>query len=106
MERRRLDRLAFQKALDDIAARESAGFGFSVKRLKDNFSRGVQLLADNELQPALPAQAFAVVKTADCQFVAGQSEEPGLPDIAALDLALLPQAIPRCEKLRLQPSTR
>src|SRR6202012_1750271 len=44
-----LDRLAFQKALDDIAANESAGFDFSVAVLKENFSRGVQLLADNEL---------------------------------------------------------
>ena len=57
-----LDRLAFQKALDDIAANETAGFDFSVKVLKDNFSRGVQLLADNELHPALPAEAFSVVK--------------------------------------------
>ncbi len=57
-----LDRLAFQKALDDIAASESAGFSFSVNVLKDHFSRGVQLLADNVLHPALPADAFAVVQ--------------------------------------------
>ena len=50
-----LDRLAFQKALDDIAADESAGFNFSLQVLKQDFSRGVQLLADNELNPALPA---------------------------------------------------
>ena len=49
-----LDRLAFQKALDDIAADESAGFNFSLQVLKPDFSRGVQLLADNELNPALP----------------------------------------------------
>jgi zinc protease len=49
-----LDRLAFQKALDDIAADESAGFAFSLQVLKQDFSRGVQLLADNELNPALP----------------------------------------------------
>ena len=48
-----LDRLAFQKALDDIAANESAGFNFSVRVLKNDFSRGVELLADNELNPAL-----------------------------------------------------
>ncbi len=49
-----LDRLAFQKALDDIAANESAGTSFSLQVLSENFERGVQLLADNELSPALP----------------------------------------------------
>ena len=74
-----LDRLAFQKALDDIAANESAGFGFSLQVLKQNFSRGVQLLADNELNPALPEQAFNVIKPQTAQFVAGQNEESRLP---------------------------
>lgn len=84
-----LDRLAFQKALDDIAANESAGYNFSVKVLKDHFSRGVQLLADNELHPALPAQAFAVVKQQTSQFVAGNLKSPGYRTSRALDLALL-----------------
>ncbi len=89
-----LDRLAFQKALDDIAANESAGFSFSVKILKDNFSRGVQLLADNELHPALPAQAFAVVQKQTAQFVAGNLQSPGYRTSRALDLALLPSGDP------------
>lgn len=89
-----LDRLAFQKALDDIAANESAGYNFSVKVLKDNFSRGVQLLADNELHPALPPQAFAVVKQQTSQFVAGNLESPGYRTSRALDLALLPPGDP------------
>lgn len=89
-----LDRLAFQKALDDIAANESAGFSFSVKILKDNFSRGVQLLADNELHPALPAQAFAVVQQQTSQFVAGNLQSPGYRTSRALDLALLPAGDP------------
>ncbi len=53
-----LDRLAFQKALDDLAASESAGFEFSLQVLKQDFDQGVQLLADNELNPALPARGF------------------------------------------------
>jgi len=85
-----LNRLAFQKALDDIAATESAGYGFSVKVLKDHFSRGVQLLADNELHPALPAPAFAVVRKQTSQFVAGNLKSPGYRTSRALDLALLP----------------
>ncbi len=85
-----LDRLAFQKALDDIAANESAGASFSLSVLKDHFARGVELLADNELHPALPAQAFEVTKQQTVQFVAGQLQSPGYRTSRALDLALLP----------------
>jgi len=85
-----LDRLAFQKALDDIAANESAGYGFSLSVLKEHFSRGVQLLADNELHPALPAEAFAVVQKQSEEFVAGNLQSPGYRTSRALDLALLP----------------
>jgi len=89
-----LDRLAFQKALDDIAANESAGYSFSVQVLKENFSRGVELLADNELHPALPAEAFAVVKDQTTQFVSGNLKSPGYRTSRALDLALLPAGDP------------
>lgn len=89
-----LDRLTFQKALDDIAANESAGYSFSVKILKDNFSRGVQLLADNELHPALPEQAFPVVKEQTAQFAAGNLNSPAYRATRALDLALLPAGDP------------
>ena len=89
-----LDRLAFQKALDDIAANETAGYNFSVQVLKENFSRGVELLADNELHPALPAEAFAVVKDQTTQFVAGNLKSPGYRTSRALDLALLPAGDP------------
>jgi zinc protease len=89
-----LDRLAFQKALDDIAANETAGFNFSVQVLKENFSRAVELLADNELHPALPAEAFAVVKDQTSQFVAGNLKSPGYRTSRALDLALLPAGDP------------
>jgi zinc protease len=89
-----LDRLAFQKALDDIAANESAGYEFSVQVLKDHFSRAVELLADNELHPALPAEAFAVVKDQTTQYVAGNMKSPGYRTSRALDLALLPAGDP------------
>jgi zinc protease len=89
-----LDRIAFQKALDDIAANESAGYSFSLSVLKDNFSRGVELLADNELHPALPAQGFAVVQQQTAQFVAGNLESPGYHTSRALDVALMPTGDP------------
>jgi zinc protease len=89
-----LDRLAFQKALDDIAANESAGYSFSLSVLKDNFSRGVQLLADNELHPALPEKAFEVVKQETTQYVAGNLESPEYRTSRALDVGLLPAGDP------------
>ena len=60
-----LDRIAFQKALDDIAASESAGPNFSLKVLKQDFPRGVELLADNELHPASTCRCFQDCAGAD-----------------------------------------
>jgi zinc protease len=89
-----LDRLAFQKALDDIAAQESAGFEFSLRVLKQDFPRGVQLMADNELNPALPEQAFNVLKPQTAQFIAGQLRSPGYRAGRALEAALFPPKDP------------
>jgi zinc protease len=89
-----LDRVAFQKALDDIAAEESAGFEFTLQVLKQDFPRGVQLLADNELNPALPEQAFNVLKPQTAQFVAGQMKSPGYRAGRALEVALFPPKDP------------
>jgi zinc protease len=50
----------------------------------------VQLLADNELNPALPDRAFSVLKPQTAQFVAGQLRSPGYRAGRALDTALLP----------------
>jgi zinc protease len=89
-----LDRLAFQKALDDIAASENAGFDFSLRVLKSDFSRGVQLLADNELNPSLPADAFDIVKKQNADFVAGELQSPGYRSGRALAEGLLPPGDP------------
>jgi zinc protease len=89
-----LDRLAFQKALDDIAANETAGHDFSLRVLKQDFSRGVQLLADNELHPALPEEAFNIIKQQTAQFVAGNLKSPGYRMQRAEDIGLLPKADP------------
>ncbi len=89
-----LDRLAYQKALDDIAASESAGSEFSLKVLKQYFTRGVQLLADNELNPALPEDGFKVVKQETGEFVAGNLTSPGYRTERALEKSLLPKGDP------------
>ncbi len=89
-----LDRIAFQKALDDIAANESAGYSFSLSVLKEYFSRGVQLLADNELHPALPEHAFMITREQEAQFLAGNLKSPGYRTARAIDMALLPSGDP------------
>jgi zinc protease len=89
-----LDRVAFRKALDDIAAGESAGTNFNLRVLKRYFSRGLALLADNELHPALPAKAFTIVQRETAQAVAGQLASPAYKASHALDEALLPAKDP------------
>lgn len=89
-----LDRLAFQKALDDIGAEESAGAGFSVQVLPPQFEQAVQLLAANELTPALPAKAFEILQSQLARTVAGQLESPGFLTHQALEGALFPKTDP------------
>ena len=89
-----MNRIAFQTALDDIAANESAGYSFSLSVLKQYFSRGVQLLADNELHPALPEKAFKITQMQTAQFVAGNMKSPGYKTSRALSMALLPAGDP------------
>ncbi len=85
-----LDRIAYQKALDDIAAGESAGSSFNLKVLKQYFDRGVQLLADNELNPAFPQDAFQIVRQQTAEEAEGQLQSPGYRFEKALEEALLP----------------
>ncbi|GAC1625321.1 MAG: pitrilysin family protein [Vulcanimicrobiaceae bacterium] len=85
-----LDRLAYQKALDDVAAQISAGPEFSLHVLAADFDRGTQLLADDELPPALPADAFAVVRKQTADSVAGERQSPSYFVQRAVSRALLP----------------
>jgi zinc protease len=89
-----LDRLAYQKALDDIAAHESGGTSFSLQVLPEHFDRGVQLLADNELHPAMPEEAFKIVQAQTARSVAGELQSPGFLSELALSKALFPPTDP------------
>ena len=73
-----LDRLAFQKALDDIGARESAGTDFSLQGLADSFDKGVQLLADNQLRPAPARRGLQNCARASRRHGGRPAPEPGL----------------------------
>ena len=85
-----LDQAQFQKALDDIAANESAGTDFSLQVLAENFDRGVELLAQNELQPALPEKAFGIVRAQAAAALPGELQSPGFLAGQALKAALFP----------------
>jgi zinc protease len=54
------------------------------------FARGVELLADNVLHPALPADAFNTVKQQTAEFLAGEIKSPGYQAEHALKRGLLP----------------
>jgi zinc protease len=89
-----LDRIAFQKALDDIGANESAGADFSLQVLPEQFERGVQLLADNELSPALPESDFKIIQSQLAASVAGELQSPDYIAGHALTTALFPKFDP------------
>jgi len=90
----KLDRIAFQQALDQIGAEEEAGIDFGVSALKEHFERAVELLADNQLHPALPQQAFEVVRQQVRDTVAGRLQSPGYLAQRALGKALYPKGDP------------
>lgn len=89
-----LDRSAFHKALDDIAATESAGDGFGLAVPTAGFDRGMQLLADNELHPALPESAFTVQQQTLSRTLAGELQSPQYKMFRALGRGLLPAGDP------------
>jgi zinc protease len=89
-----LDRLAFQKALDDIAATEQAGANFSLKVLTPQFEAGMKLLADNELHPAFPDQAFTVVRRQTAQGLVGLLQSPDYLFGRAVKKAVVPAGDP------------
>jgi len=90
-----MNRLQFQQALDQISARVSAGSSFSLAVPSAHFAEGIKLLADNELHPALPARAFAVVQKQTAGVVAGQLQSPAFLTALGLDKALLPANDPQ-----------
>ena len=86
-----LDRRAFQKALDDIGAEISVDTDFSVQVLAKHFDRGVELLADNLLHPALPEEAFKTLRKQVADEVAGELESPDYLTKRTLRASLLPR---------------
>jgi zinc protease len=89
-----LNRLQYQQALDAISARASAGSHFSLAVPSAHFADGMKLLADNELHPAMPRQAFALVQRQVAGIVAGQVKSPGFLFQIGVAKALFPAGDP------------
>jgi zinc protease len=101
-----LDRLAFQKALDDIAAQESAGTSFSLQVMAEHLDRGVELLADNLLRPAFPEKAFEVVKQETIGELRGLLKSPSYLSKRALLTGLYPKNDPVLRQATPETVTR
>jgi zinc protease len=85
------DRLSFQKVQDDIGADISAGTSFSLQVPANFFERGMELLADNLLNPALPESAFVIVKRETIDSLVGQMKSPAYRSNRILLEALFPK---------------
>jgi zinc protease len=85
-----LDRMQFQQALDAISAQETAGANFSLSVPAGHFAEGMKLLADNELHPALPQQAFVLMQRQQAGIWGGEVQSPEFLDELGMYKALLP----------------
>ena len=83
-----LDRLQLEQALDEIGAQAVAGTDFSVQTLTKDFDRGTALLADNELRPRLPEDAFRIVRDRTALVAAQSDKSPAHLTIRGLRQAL------------------
>ena len=89
-----MDRLAFEQELDAIGAHENAGADFEMQTLSGDFDRGVELLAANQLQPALPATALPILRGQLTQVVNARNRSPGHLAQHGLRAAVFPKNDP------------
>jgi len=89
------DRKGFQTQLDAIAANARLGTAFTLRVQAKDFERGMELLADGLLHPALAPGAFTVVQAAEKQSVAVANKLPKTKADLAQRLALYPPGDPR-----------
>ncbi len=77
---------AYVARLDAISATVKNGFDFTLDVPSSRFERGMALLAEDELHPALDAKSFAIVKASRVAALAGDANNPDhLAQIASAD---------------------
>jgi len=69
-------RVALQAQFDAIAATVTNGFAFTLDVPRASFDRGMQLLADDQVHPALDAKSFAVVQGERVDTLTGDATNP------------------------------
>ena len=94
-----LDAAAFQKALDDIGALETAGRDFHVQALASHFDRAVDLLAAQELDPQLTDATVATARATMSGYVGTYVKSPNYLDWLATQRALAPPHDPTVRRI-------
>jgi zinc protease len=89
------DRKAYNAQFDAIAASARLGTGFTLTVQSKDFERGMELLADGLVHPALAPAAFAIVQANEKQNVALANKLPKTKAALAQRLALYPPGDPR-----------
>lgn len=89
-----MNRDEFEAAWDSIGADYSAGTSFSLNVLPEYFDKGVGLLSEDLLQPALPPDAFASQQPIQSRQAAGNVQSPVFQFRIAIQKGLVPAGDP------------
>jgi zinc protease len=89
-----MSRADFEAAWDSIGADYSAGTSFSLNVLPEYFTRGVELLSNDLLNPALPPDAFASQQPIQSRQAAGNVQSPVFQFRIAIQKGLVPAGDP------------
>jgi zinc protease len=87
-------RVAYQAQIDAISATVTNGFTFGLDVPSEKFDRGMQLLAGDELHPALDPKSFAVVKAERVDALTGDATNPDHLAAVATATSLYPAGDP------------
>ncbi len=89
-----LDRLSFQRALDEIGAQEWGTTDFAIRVLDEHFERAVALLGDHVIHPRLSEDAFRTVRAQLLAELPGRLASPEYVAKRTMEMALLPVGDP------------